>query len=578
MSRRRRNNPIPSAPPPYSAAPAPGEEVAIPNPQQLNALPGAALTGGVGGPTAADAAQAPAPAEQVPATDTERRRLKGTQNDISREIRNIITKVYVPEFEKKVFELHSDFNRDKSQAEGSASLSDIRKETANNIFKLLKDKKAPFNNIETDLHPKRADANLRAINRLFLNHVHLTMKRESKSKAPILSAEASKDLVDKVLTLLAPKTARQLFEQENGEVVTARMGRDGSRFRTAAKVVWDELREDEKKSYIERAQKIDVAENQEELTNALTVLLGSLGRSGRVGGMEAMIVVSLRTPDGDLDCHCVMGGTSGINYEASQSREFKNLVMDPFKEWSDSVLPQRSHCSDFKYDAEGLPIFPCIQIDGATGDQIKEFLVEYLEELWKCQYNNDSPLPWDDFNRNPGGYYDQQKYPFAVELKHPEVLGTWKAFLAVDLLKACTPPFRFTKPETVDETEASSTTGHESVAVGAATGDVTTGEASSTANHTQLEFVQSGSLESGHSSAHDSSEEPDSPSILHVHNEDAVDSYRSTGAPSSSQLPRHTTTRGKRLASDVSIPEERSPKQPRRSSRAPKPLAKMLTQ
>ncbi|KIK52558.1 hypothetical protein GYMLUDRAFT_251155 [Collybiopsis luxurians FD-317 M1] len=240
----------------------------------------------------------------------------------------------------------------------------------------------------------------------------------------MLSREASCELIDKVLAVLAPRTPHQLFEQENKEAVISEMNRVSTKFKTAAKTLWDGLPEEEKSLYIERTENINIAANQEELPAALSVLLGSLGQSERVGGMEAMLVLCLRTPDGDIRLKSVVAGTSRDDYQVIKSTEFQEAVVKPFKGWSDSVLPQRLHRSNFVYDQEGLPLFPRIVLDEATGDQVKEFLVEYLEELWKCQYKDGSMLPWDPLTMSPGDYYDVQKYNFIKPLKHLNILGT----------------------------------------------------------------------------------------------------------------------------------------------------------
>ncbi|KIK49935.1 hypothetical protein GYMLUDRAFT_253426 [Collybiopsis luxurians FD-317 M1] len=143
--------------------------------------------------------------------------------------------------------------------------------------------------------------------------------------------------------------------------------------------------------------------------------------------MEAFIVVSLQTPDGDIFCKCVVGGSGGQQYKPIKSTLFQNEVKEHFKNWVDSILPQRSLCSDLQYDGEGLPIFPHIRLDGARGNQVKKFLVQFFEELWCCQF------------------HDGTKYPFVVPLKYLEELGTGGAFLMAEYLKKFNPSFHFSE-------------------------------------------------------------------------------------------------------------------------------------
>ncbi|KIK50234.1 hypothetical protein GYMLUDRAFT_65372 [Collybiopsis luxurians FD-317 M1] len=232
----------------------------------------------------------------------------------------------------------------------------------NKIFDLFKNKQPPFNSIITNLDPSQTQVNIKVGSQLI---------------ALVLPPEASKELVNNVLAVLAPKSAQQLFDQENGEVIKAHMNQDNLKFKAAAKAVWEELPEGKKDGYECQSRRIDIQWNQDKLPSALSVLLAFLGQLKRVGPMEAFIVVLLQTPDGDISCEwslSVAGGSSSQQYEPVKLTLFQNKMMDCFKNWADSVLPQRSHCSNLQYDDKGLSIFPCIKLEGARDDQSKTSL------------------------------------------------------------------------------------------------------------------------------------------------------------------------------------------------------------
>ncbi|KIK60616.1 hypothetical protein GYMLUDRAFT_244189 [Collybiopsis luxurians FD-317 M1] len=228
---------LPPPPLPYSAIPAPGEEVAEANPQAAPAplapaTPPTPLT-----PPAPPTLPVSEPGPAGPAM----------QPDISSGAK------FLPAYKKKVLELHEDFNGGRMMEGGSKTLNQLRKELVDKIFILIKNKEAPFTNITTTLNLNRAQANIRAITQYFLNHVNVMMKRHSRNKGKgiiaVLSTEDLTELIKKTLSILAPKGVHQLFKEENGDLITTHMKREQTRFKSATKAMWDELMADAQHGY-----------------------------------------------------------------------------------------------------------------------------------------------------------------------------------------------------------------------------------------------------------------------------------------------------------------------------------------
>ncbi|KAE9384438.1 hypothetical protein BT96DRAFT_1026893, partial [Gymnopus androsaceus JB14] len=404
------------------------------------------------------------------------------RNNISRAVAKIITDNFLDDFKTVV--LKHDPN-----LKGSKEVDAWRQKKAEEIYDMIKAREGVFASVPVTV-PGLAKKDIAAIRRVFTNRAHHVIKPKvgatesltktstnpsssNVSKATMMSSKDARKIIDTVLQLSSTSSGRSLFrlskhaEIDNlskSETITVKGDNPGGRYQAAAKMLWDGLEPEERVQWEENARKQtdNIAENQAALKIALEVLFHALAKSGRVGSIECFVMLALRSPDAELVTQQFNAGTSGKEYhktwmvgendETYVTEHFEEIVLRPFMEWANLVIPGNPLKTHFTEDERGYPIFPQVDVMQCTGEELVAYVQTFLELLWEKQHNGES-LSWEDVSRSPMNFYDKQKFDLPIKFSHPRNMGAG-VFIFAEYLKGPGSLFRFLEQTARNEEKA----------------------------------------------------------------------------------------------------------------------------
>ncbi|KAJ3963761.1 hypothetical protein EV361DRAFT_874577 [Lentinula raphanica] len=169
----------------------------------------------------------------------------------------------------------------------------------------------------------------------------------------------------------------------------------------------------------------------------------SMAKTGRLGDLEFVALLSMRTTKGTLRTETVVGGTSGKDFKDSIN-DWDERYVDPFHEWVERVLPQSDAATTvIRRDEAGYPVFAAdIKTLETPPKHLQSLVKTFLELLYKAGKQYGEQIPWDELHQKPEDFYDVLKFNFPVPLKDPSAMGI-SIFPLVDALKELESPFRF---------------------------------------------------------------------------------------------------------------------------------------
>ncbi|KAJ3832952.1 hypothetical protein F5878DRAFT_646351, partial [Lentinula raphanica] len=272
----------------------------------------------------------------------------------------------------------------------------------------------------------------------------------STAVPPTLSKSAAQTIVDGMFKLAAPVAGRALYEREHKDNIkaSAKVGNTGNaagNYQQALKQSWLQLSEEERRVWREKAQEeaCDIDRNQDLLLSMIHFIFMSMAKSGRLGDLEFVTLLSMRTTKGTLHTETVVGGTSGKDFKDSIDNWDERYV-DPFHEWVDRVLPQSDEAiTVIRRDEAGYPVFATdIDTLETPPKHLQSLVKTFLELLYKAGEQYGEEIPWDQLHQRPEDFYDVAKFNFSVPLKDPSAMGL-SVYPLVDCLKKLESPFRF---------------------------------------------------------------------------------------------------------------------------------------
>ncbi|KAE9390200.1 hypothetical protein BT96DRAFT_1002525 [Gymnopus androsaceus JB14] len=221
---------------------------------------------------------APAPAPAAP-------KKRGEAMDIRPKVVTLIRRQYLSLFKEKV-------KKHNQRLTGSTVVDDWHRMTSDQIYALIKAGMPPFENITLSAGMRKA--NLGAINRVFLNHYHVKLKKAGASGASgdtmLLHQDAMK-IIESLRELHVANTGRELFKLEMVDDIQQWVDQSKN-YQTVVKSMWDKLTEEKCARWNEKAKQVDVAGDQSRLIVALPILFKALAAAGHIGLLEAMVLLS----------------------------------------------------------------------------------------------------------------------------------------------------------------------------------------------------------------------------------------------------------------------------------------------
>ncbi|KAJ3968239.1 hypothetical protein EV361DRAFT_1035831 [Lentinula raphanica] len=280
---------------------------------------------------------------------------------------------------------------------------------------------------------------------------------------PAISKQAAQLVIDALFKLGSPVAGRDLYEQAHKDDIKASAkggitGNAAGNYQQARKQSWLQLGEEERRAWEKRAleEAQDIDKNQELLSSIINFLFMSMAKSGRLGEMEFMTLLTMRTTKGLLHATATLGGTSGKDFKEAFD-DWEEHYLNPFQEWAEGVLPNSPEAVPaIGQDESGYPVFPDIDPLEAQPKDLQVVVKTFLDLLYSAysmgrgdtcsdlqvgeQYGE--PLPWEELDRKPENFYDVVKYQLPVPLKDPLAMGL-TIFSLVTALKELDSPFRF---------------------------------------------------------------------------------------------------------------------------------------
>ncbi|KAE9398219.1 hypothetical protein BT96DRAFT_995110 [Gymnopus androsaceus JB14] len=319
---------------------------------------------------------------------------------------------------------------------GSTVVDDWRRMTSDQIYALIEAGTPPFENITLSAGMRKA--NLGAINRVFLNHYHVKLKKADASGASgdtVLSHQDAMKIIE----------SRELFKLEMADDIQQRVNQSEN-YQTVVKSMWDELTEEKRARWNEKAKQVDVAGDQSRLIVALPILFKALAAAGRVGPLEAMVLFSyhdekqvVHTNSSRQDPVDRITGRklAKSNSTSSLCTRFTSGRLKP------CLLSKEEMCSHT--NEEGFPIFPDVELSELTGKDVQILVRGFLTKIWGTQYNG-SEIPWEKINTEPLSFYDKQKFKLPFPLSDPRAMSGGKAMALAEYFQEQGSVFRFQQP------------------------------------------------------------------------------------------------------------------------------------
>ncbi|KAJ3765697.1 hypothetical protein FB446DRAFT_709256 [Lentinula raphanica] len=379
---------------------------------------------------------------------------QNSKHDIDRRVTDLVRKHWFDDYETK-------YNESPSEA------AKWRAQKSEEILILLERKEGFFAGTN-GARGNRRKANLDALRQCFRNMAGAILKKQAKQVAipptvppaippavppavpPILSKSAAQIIVDGMFKLAGPVAGRALYEREHKDDIkaSAKVGNTGNaagNYQQALKQSWLQLDEEERRAWRERAQEeaCDIDRNQELLLSMVHFIFMSMAKTGRLGDLEFVTLLSMRTTKGTLRTETVVGGTSGKDFKDSVN-DWDERYVDPFHEWVERVLPQSDAATTvIRRDEAGYPVFAAdIKTLETPPKHLQSLVKTFLELLYKAGKQYGEQIPWDELHQKPEDFYDVTKFNFPVPLKDPSAMGI-SIFPLVDALKELESPFRF---------------------------------------------------------------------------------------------------------------------------------------
>ncbi|KAJ3831442.1 hypothetical protein F5878DRAFT_667549 [Lentinula raphanica] len=320
---------------------------------------------------------------------------QNSKHDIDRTVTDLVRKHWFDDYEAK-------YNESPTEA------AKWRAQKSEEILILLECKEGFFA-VTNGARGNRRKANLDALRQCFRNMAGAILKKQAKQVAippavpptvpaavpPILSKSAAQIIVDGMFKLAGPVAGRALYEREHKDDIkaSAKVGNTGNaagNYQQALKQSWLQLDKEERRAWRERAQEeaCDIDRNQELLLSMVHFIFMSMAKTGRLGDLEFVALLSMRTTKGTLRTETVVGGTSGKDFKDSIN-DWDERYVDPFHEWVERVLPQSDAATTvIRQDEAGYPVFAADIKTLETPPKHLQSLVKTFLELLYSAYSS----------------------------------------------------------------------------------------------------------------------------------------------------------------------------------------------
>ncbi|KAF6743908.1 hypothetical protein DFP72DRAFT_858164 [Ephemerocybe angulata] len=184
--------------------------------------------------------------------------------------------------------------------------------------------------------------------------------------------------------------------------------------------LWKGMDDNRRREWEAKAQKMahDVTENQEYFPYIMTEALRSMIMRKQLGSVVLKFAYALRRNDGILD-----SGISYVGYDASKDTEIEVQLEDDEEEkadWcalADGVLPKvlkeeiPSISCKFPKNKDGEILFPPVDLDMVTAQQLQELLDMYFRRLWEEASKGCTTVPRANIIAEPDRYIDIARFP-----------------------------------------------------------------------------------------------------------------------------------------------------------------------
>ncbi|KAF6754629.1 hypothetical protein DFP72DRAFT_848034 [Ephemerocybe angulata] len=184
--------------------------------------------------------------------------------------------------------------------------------------------------------------------------------------------------------------------------------------------LWKGMDDNRRNTWEVKAQKLahDVTENQEYFPYIMTEALRSMVMRKQLGSVVLKFAYAVRRNDGILD-----SGISYVGYDASKDKEIEVLLEDDEEEkadWcelADGLLPKAlkeeipSISCKFPKSENGDILFPPVDLDMITAQQLQELLDVYFRRLWEAASKGCTAVPRANIIAEPDRYIDIARFP-----------------------------------------------------------------------------------------------------------------------------------------------------------------------
>ncbi|KAJ7092213.1 hypothetical protein C8R44DRAFT_750326 [Mycena epipterygia] len=227
-------------------------------------------------------------------------------------------------------------------------------------------------------------------------------------------------------------TAQKLFEHEQKSAINAAAGAraqvDGvrliERFHSCKKEMWEALSDAQREDYKRRADSLqnDVEISQAGFSSAIYDDMSAFVASGRFGQITMSLFYSYRDPAQRLFVGCSSVATikNGSHFHEGPNGK---AVLEMWQKHSEGALPsslerikKNAVVPDIPLNAEGIPVFPRMDLMETPPAGVLSVLQEFLRQLWAHCRPMDTSFTW----ARAAAYYDKTRFVLPVPL---ETLG-----------------------------------------------------------------------------------------------------------------------------------------------------------
>ncbi|VDC02353.1 unnamed protein product [Peniophora sp. CBMAI 1063] len=283
-------------------------------------------------------------------------------------------------------------------------------------------------------------------------------RKSAKRKAPGRKASARKSpnhnptkprKRGQLYDLLVPRTtALELYECDVKQELEEVSDDEGESYRARLKKGWEALSADAHLNY-ENCRRL--------LVENMRSGLNELCRTPSLANMTALSVFAYRDAQGEMKLDVCDGRLADDSPQFGSRDDEKGALKtltDLYKAYacrSIPALPPPQPPSPeeiaIPYNALGIPIYPEVDTMLLPPDALKTVTVRYFEVLWEYAHNV-GELPWDNLKREPGQYYDVERFHY-ISFDRSALMNPLSLYALVSQLQAyCGPsaeePFVFT--------------------------------------------------------------------------------------------------------------------------------------